>query len=99
MAIVDEPQPLVMRSCRFVPEPCLSCDFVSQYISSFHVVSNACVPWMSPTSADAGTSADVGLMMAGGSPPSSDWLASGLDLAVGPAALVGSSFSLLGLGC
>ena len=48
--VVDELQPLVMRSCHFVPKLALNCAFGSQQFSSLHAVSGAHVPWMCPES-------------------------------------------------
>lgn len=50
VAVVDELQPLITRSCCFVPKAALNCGFASQQFSSLHAVSGAHVPWMCPTS-------------------------------------------------
>jgi len=58
--VVDEPQRLVMHSCRFAPKPTLSCVFVSHQFSPLHPVSGAHVPSMCPAWMSSGLTAPGG---------------------------------------
>jgi hypothetical protein len=48
VAVVGELPSLPMRNCCFAPKPAVTCDFGSQWFSSFHAVFGAHVPSMCP---------------------------------------------------